>query len=73
MYYDDVKEKKKKGYVQIVTNLGSLNVQLACDLVPKACENFLELCEKKYYDNVKFHRVIKDFMVNIFIYYIFIY
>ena len=63
-YYDLVKCKQLKGYVRIHTNFGPLNLQLECDLVPKTCENFLELCESNYYDNVIFHRLIKNFMIQ---------
>ena len=55
---------KKKGYVRLVTNLGHLNVELYCDQVPKTCDNFMSLCKKGYYNNTKFHRSIKHFMVN---------
>eukprot|EP01133_Synstelium_polycarpum_P003567 gene3567-4080_t len=58
------KKTKNKGYVRIKTNVGDLNVQLHCDLVPKACENFLELCEDGYYNGLIFHRLIKNFMVQ---------
>jgi cyclophilin family peptidyl-prolyl cis-trans isomerase len=30
-----------KGYVQITTNLGSMNFIIHCDIVPKTAENFL--------------------------------
>jgi len=63
-YYNIVKCKQTKGYVRINTNHGSLNIQLECDLAPKTCENFLELCEAKYYDNLIFHRLIKHFMIQ---------
>lgn len=39
-------------------------VEIDCDKVPKTGENFIELCEKKYFNNVSFHRLIKNFMVN---------
>jgi peptidyl-prolyl cis-trans isomerase-like protein 2 len=54
----------KKGYVRLHTSHGDLNVELHCDMVAKTCENFLGLCEQHYYDNVKFHRLIKGFMVR---------
>ena len=57
------KKTSKKGYVRLVTTLGNLNLELHCDLVPKTCENFLGLCERGYYRNVIFHRLIKNFMV----------
>jgi len=58
------KKTTKKGLVSIVTNFGALNFILHCDLAPLACENFLTHCEKNYYDNVVFHRSIKNFMLQ---------
>ncbi|EGG16356.1 cyclophilin-type peptidylprolyl cis-trans isomerase [Cavenderia fasciculata] len=55
---------KKKGYARLKTNLGDLNIQLHCDIAPKACENFLQHCEKGYYNDVIFHRLIKNFMIQ---------
>uniref|UniRef100_A0A8C8AHV2 Peptidyl-prolyl cis-trans isomerase n=1 Tax=Otus sunia TaxID=257818 RepID=A0A8C8AHV2_9STRI len=31
---------------------------------PRTCKNFAELCRRGYYNGTKFHRVIKDFMVQ---------
>ena len=53
----------KKGYVCLVTNYGRLNIELFCDQVPRACENFMKLCADKYYKDTLFHRLIKNFMV----------
>ncbi|KAK4876281.1 hypothetical protein RN001_012703 [Aquatica leii] len=55
---------KKKGYVRLVTNIGPLNLELHCDIVAKTCENFLRHCEKGYYDGTKFHRSIRNFMIQ---------
>ncbi|XP_076166310.1 RING-type E3 ubiquitin-protein ligase PPIL2 [Ptiloglossa arizonensis] len=55
---------KKKGYVRIVTNYGALNLELHCDLVPKTCENFIKHCQNGYYDGTKFHRSIRNFMIQ---------
>ncbi|KAJ4439457.1 RING-type E3 ubiquitin-protein ligase ppil2, partial [Periplaneta americana] len=55
---------KKKGYVRLVTNFGPLNLELYCDVLPKTCENFLKLSQKGYYDGVKFHRSIRNFMIQ---------
>ncbi|XP_076265278.1 RING-type E3 ubiquitin-protein ligase PPIL2 [Rhynchophorus ferrugineus] len=59
--YDRV---KKKGYVRLVTNLGMLNLELYCDQVPKTCENFIKHCENGYYNGTKFHRSIRNFMIQ---------
>uniref|UniRef100_A0A8C6NV52 RING-type E3 ubiquitin transferase n=1 Tax=Nothobranchius furzeri TaxID=105023 RepID=A0A8C6NV52_NOTFU len=56
---------KKKGYVRLHTNVGDLNLELHCDKVPKAGENFIRLCKKGYYDGTIFHRSIRNFMVRI--------
>lgn len=55
---------KKKGYVRLITNFGALNLELNCDLVPKTCENFIKHCQNGYYDGTKFHRSIRNFMIQ---------
>uniref|UniRef100_A0A3Q2V2P4 Peptidylprolyl isomerase (cyclophilin)-like 2 n=1 Tax=Haplochromis burtoni TaxID=8153 RepID=A0A3Q2V2P4_HAPBU len=55
---------KKKGYVRLHTNKGDLNLELHCDKVPKAGENFVRLCKKGYYDGTIFHRSIRNFMIQ---------
>lgn len=50
--------------VVIETNQGTFELELNPQVAPKACENFIKLVEKKYYDGVIFHRVIKDFMIQ---------
>ena len=40
-------------------------MELHCDLAPRTCENFLALCEMKYYDGTIFHRSIKNFMLQV--------
>ena len=48
----------------IETNQGKIEVKLKPDIAPKACENFLGLAEKGYYNGVIFHRVIPQFMIQ---------
>ncbi|XP_011495689.1 PREDICTED: peptidyl-prolyl cis-trans isomerase-like 2 [Ceratosolen solmsi marchali] len=55
---------KKKGYVKIITNFGPLNLELHCDMVPKTCENFMKHCQNGYYNGTKFHRSIRNFMIQ---------
>ncbi|XP_015517116.1 RING-type E3 ubiquitin-protein ligase PPIL2 [Neodiprion pinetum] len=55
---------KKKGYVRFITNFGSLNLELYCDVVPKTCENFMKHCQDGYYDGTKLHRSIRNFMIQ---------
>lgn len=49
--------------VDIKTSLGDIRVRLFGD-TPAHRDNFLKLVEEKYYDNVLFHRVINEFMVQ---------
>lgn len=56
-----------QGYCQLQTNKGNINVEVRCDVVPRMAENFLGLCAKGYYDGTKFHRSIKNFMIQVFI------
>jgi hypothetical protein len=53
------------GYLRLHTNLGDLNIELHCDMVPRTCENFLGLCEMGYYNDTIFHRSIKNFMIQV--------
>ncbi|CAH1115104.1 unnamed protein product [Psylliodes chrysocephalus] len=66
VHEDDVRYErvKKKGYVRLVTNVGMLNVELHCDMVAKTCENFIKHCENGYYNGTKFHRSIRNFMIQ---------
>lgn len=48
----------------MLTNHGPLVIELEASKVPKTCENFLELCETGYYKGTKFHRLIKNFMIQ---------
>ncbi|KAF7146206.1 hypothetical protein RHSIM_Rhsim04G0131000 [Rhododendron simsii] len=44
--------------------MGSFTVEMYKDHAPRTCRNFIELSRRGYYDNVKFHRIIKDFIVQ---------
>lgn len=59
-----MKKKKQKGYAQLQTSHGALNLELHVDLVPKTCENFLTLSRNGYYDGLPFHRLLRNFMVQ---------
>ena len=48
----------------IKTNLGDMIVEFYREDSPKTVENFLKLASEGFYDGVKFHRVIKDFMIQ---------
>ena len=48
----------------IVTNKGTIRLQLHDDKTPATCENFAKLAGRGFYDGLTFHRVIPDFMVQ---------
>ena len=48
----------------IHTSMGDIFVKLFTDDTPKTVENFCTHAKNGYYDNIKFHRVIKGFMIQ---------
>jgi len=46
------------------TTLGSVKIKLFPEAAPKTVENFLTHAEDGYYDDLIFHRVINDFMIQ---------
>lgn len=50
--------------VVLETTQGTMELKLMPDIAPKACENFVKLVEKGYYNGLIFHRVIKQFMIQ---------
>nr|CCA16856.1 peptidylprolyl isomerase putative [Albugo laibachii Nc14] len=59
-----VRRMKEKGFVRLETNFGDINMEIHCDYVPRTADNFMSLCEAKYYDGVLFHRVIPGFIMQ---------
>lgn len=55
---------KKYPFAEIKTSLGDIKVKFKSDVSPLTVTNFLQLAEGKFYDSVKFHRVIKGFMIQ---------
>ncbi len=48
----------------IKTNLGNITVKFYGDDSPVTVNNFLNLAQSGFYNETKFHRVIKDFMIQ---------
>ncbi|GAA4432073.1 peptidylprolyl isomerase [Bremerella cremea] len=48
----------------IETNKGTIKLELFDDKVPKTVANFEKLAGEGFYDGLKFHRVIPDFMIQ---------
>jgi cyclophilin family peptidyl-prolyl cis-trans isomerase len=50
--------------VKITTSKGVVEIELFEDQAPNTVANFLELVGSKFYDGVKFHRVLEGFMAQ---------
>ena len=50
--------------VQINTNKGTITLELFNKHAPITVANFVNLAKRGYYDNLIFHRVINDFMIQ---------
>lgn len=48
----------------IKTNYGTIVISLLPEKAPNTVNNFIALVQKNFYDGTKFHRVIKDFMIQ---------
>ena len=46
------------------TDRGPIKVELAADKAPLTVANFVNLAKRGFYDGLKFHRVINDFMIQ---------
>jgi peptidyl-prolyl cis-trans isomerase B (cyclophilin B) len=44
--------------------MGAVVLELDADKAPKAVTNFVELAKNGFYDNLTFHRVMQDFMIQ---------
>lgn len=46
------------------TSKGTIRIQLHDEKTPKTCANFEKLAGEGFYNGLKFHRVIEDFMIQ---------
>ncbi len=54
----------KNIFVEITTNKGEIKLELFSKAAPITVKNFLELAESGFYNNLIFHRVIADFVIQ---------
>lgn len=50
--------------VVMTTDKGDITLGLYGNDAPKAVENFVGLAEKGFYDSIRFHRVVRDFVIQ---------
>src|SRR5262249_4474620 len=50
--------------VVMETSLGTVKIRLFADKAPMTVKNFLDYVDAKFYDGMRFHRVIRDFVIQ---------
>ena len=61
---EQLKRLKKKGMVRMYTNRGNMDISIHADIVPRTALNFMLLAHQGEYDGSKFHRSIRNFMIQ---------
>ncbi len=62
--FDMTIDPKKQYTATIKTNQGDIVLKLYAADAPRTVNNFVNLARDGFYDGVRFHRVIKDFMIQ---------
>ncbi len=57
-------DQSKEYFANFDTNLGKFKIKLFADITPVTVNNFVYLAEAGFYDELIFHRIIKDFMIQ---------
>ena len=55
---------KKYSQAEFQTSEGNFTIEFFNEKMPETVANFLNLAESGYFDGIKFHRVIADFMIQ---------
>jgi peptidyl-prolyl cis-trans isomerase A (cyclophilin A) len=63
---EDIINNDNKNIMQATfnTNKGDITIEFFKDQTPNTVDNFIKLAKEGFYDGVKFHRVIKGFMIQ---------
>ncbi|MEM7481280.1 MAG: peptidylprolyl isomerase [Acidobacteriota bacterium] len=64
VYREVLQRTQRDRFAEIRTDAGNLTVRLECPRAPRTCLNFLSLAAQGFYDNLTFHRVVPDFVVQ---------
>ena len=57
-------EEQEMNQVEIITNKGTIVVELNAEAAPQTVENFLSYVDEDFYAGTVFHRVIPNFMIQ---------
>jgi cyclophilin family peptidyl-prolyl cis-trans isomerase len=58
------KELVEDKFATLETSQGNIKIELDAKATPKTVANFVLLAKKNFYDGIKFHRIVKDFMIQ---------
>ncbi len=61
---NNTQKNMEKTIATMHTNKGDITIEFFDTLTPNTVSNFVKLSKSGFYDGVKFHRVIKDFMIQ---------
>lgn len=64
VYREIVQRTLRPRRVELITERGTVSLELACPEAPLTCLNFLQLAGQGFYDGLAFHRVVPDFVVQ---------
>lgn len=64
-YYKKITFESQNPIVTMeVENFGTIKMELYPDQAPETVSNFIALANRGFYDGTKFHRIVKDFMIQ---------
>lgn len=55
----------KKNYALFNTTLGNFVVEIYIEEMPLTSSNFISLCQEGFYNNLSFHRIVKNFVAQV--------
>lgn len=61
---EQVVDATKQYTATIKTNKGDIQLRLFADRAPNTVNSFVFLAQKGYFDNITFHRVVRDFVIQ---------
>lgn len=63
-YREIVQRTARPRVVEMLTERGTVRLELACPEAPLTCLSFLQLAVQGFYDGLVFHRVVPDFVIQ---------
>lgn len=63
-YFISLNKSSKVVKVTIETEKGNIELELYREVAPNTVDNFVKLTEQGFYDGMRFHRVVEDFVIQ---------